>query len=683
MASTYVNDLRLNEMATGDQSGSWGTVTNTNLELIGEALGFGTEAITTNADAHTSTIADGSTDPIRAIFIKYTGTLDSACTITIGPNTVNKFCFIHNATSGSQSIIISQGSGANVTIATGQTKGVYLDGAGSGAAVVDAFATLSVVDLLVDDDLTVTDDMTVGGTLGVTGIATFTDDIIIGDGKTIGSASDVDAITIAANGQVTLTQTLIGTALDISGDIDVDGTTNLDIVDIDGAVNMATTALVTGVLTTTAGAIFNGGFVAGGVGSFADGSAANPSITHTGDLNTGIFFPAADTLAFAEGGAEIMRIDSSSRLVKGATTAVPVASTASAFGLGVHAANQIGISISNYAANAGGSVIAFAHSRSGTVGTVGTSVNNGDNLFNMRIAGDDGTDTISQAAAISVEVDAAPGSNDMPGRMLFSTTADGAASPTERMRIDKSGNVDIVSGNLFCDTTSGIFFSGGIGNFSNGIYGVGTNNVAFNVNGSERMRINSDGNLRIGNSATGSRRVQIESAGANYTIGLDNTSSSPYGLFIDYSTAAPNSNNHEYLVGVDSSATRILIYSSGNIVNANNSYGAISDVKLKENIIDASSQWDDIKALTVRKYSMKSDELDAPNRLGVIAQELEAAGMGGLVNESQDKDKDLKELGTTTKSVNYSILYMKAVKALQEAMTRIETLETKVAALEG
>ena len=139
MASTYVNDLRLNEMATGDQSGSWGTVTNTNLELIAEAFGFGTEAITTNADTHTSTIADGATDPIRALFIKYTGTLDSTCTITIGPNTVNKFCFIHNATSGSQSIIISQGSGANVTITTGQTKAVYLDGAGSGAAVIDAF----------------------------------------------------------------------------------------------------------------------------------------------------------------------------------------------------------------------------------------------------------------------------------------------------------------------------------------------------------------------------------------------------------------------------------------------------------------------------------------------------------------------------------------------------------------
>ena len=169
MAITYVNDLRLSEMDTGDNSGTWGTVTNTNLELIGEALGFGTEAITTNADTHASVIADGSTDPVRAMYVKYTGTLDSACTITISPNTVNKFYYIENATSGSQNIIISQGSGANVTIPAGDTKAVYLDGAGSGAAVTDAFASLNVVDLKVQDDLTVTDDASVGGDLLVSG----------------------------------------------------------------------------------------------------------------------------------------------------------------------------------------------------------------------------------------------------------------------------------------------------------------------------------------------------------------------------------------------------------------------------------------------------------------------------------------------------------------------------------
>ena len=253
--ATYVNDLRLKEIATGDESGSWGTSTNTNLELIGEAFSFGTEAITTNADTHTTTIADGSTDPGRSLYLKYTGTLDSACTITIAPNTVSKLWFIENGTTGSQNIIISQGSGANITIPAGDTKLIYSDGAGSGAAMVDAFASLNVVDLKIEDDLTVTDDVaigglaTVGGTLGVTGIVTLTDDLIIGDGKTIGSASDVDAMTIASNGQITLTQTLIGTALDISGDIDVDGTTNLDVVDIDGAVDMATTLTVGGEIT--------------------------------------------------------------------------------------------------------------------------------------------------------------------------------------------------------------------------------------------------------------------------------------------------------------------------------------------------------------------------------------------------------------------------------------------------
>ena len=142
--ATYVNNLRLKEIATGDESGTWGTSTNTNLELIGEALGFGTEGITTNADTHTTTVADGSADEGRAMYIKYTGTLDSACTITIGPNTLKRVHMIENATSGSQNIIISQGSGANVTIGPGDTKVVYLDGAGSGAAVVDAFVDLDL-----------------------------------------------------------------------------------------------------------------------------------------------------------------------------------------------------------------------------------------------------------------------------------------------------------------------------------------------------------------------------------------------------------------------------------------------------------------------------------------------------------------------------------------------------------
>ena len=194
--ATYVNDLRLKEIGTGESSGTWGTETNTNLELIGEALGFGTEAITTNADTHTTTVADGSTDPGRAMYLKYTGTLDSACTITIAPNTMSRMHFIENGTSGSQNIIISQGTGANVTIPAGDTKAVYLDGAGSGAAVADAFASLNTVDLKVEDDLTVTDDATIGGTLGVTGVLTANAGVVVDNITIDGTEIDLSSGTL-------------------------------------------------------------------------------------------------------------------------------------------------------------------------------------------------------------------------------------------------------------------------------------------------------------------------------------------------------------------------------------------------------------------------------------------------------------------------------------------------------
>ena len=142
MASTYVNDLRLTEMGTGDNSGTWGSVTNTNLTLIGDAFGYGTEAITTNADTHSTTIADGSTDPGRAMYLKYTGTLDSTCTVSLLPNTVNKLWIIENATSGAQSLSMKQGSGSEITIPNGHVKMIYADGNSSSAAVTDALSIL-------------------------------------------------------------------------------------------------------------------------------------------------------------------------------------------------------------------------------------------------------------------------------------------------------------------------------------------------------------------------------------------------------------------------------------------------------------------------------------------------------------------------------------------------------------
>jgi len=216
--ATYVNDLRLKEIATGDESGTWGTSTNTNLELIAEAFSFGTEAITTNADTHTTTIADGATDPGRSLYLKYTGTLDSACTITLGPNTVSKVWIIENATSGSQNIIIKQGSGTTVTIPNGNVKVVYSDGAGSGGSVVDAFtdvdlagttqtvnlaASTSVKTPLIeftdgDDAMTIAD----GGGVTFPQAATFTSGLDCNDAN-ITSVGDIKVDTITAESDST------------------------------------------------------------------------------------------------------------------------------------------------------------------------------------------------------------------------------------------------------------------------------------------------------------------------------------------------------------------------------------------------------------------------------------------------------------------------------------------------
>jgi|TARA_R110000822_G_scaffold306740_3_gene433219 hypothetical protein len=154
MASVYTNDLRLEEIGTGEQSGSWGTTTNRNLDLIAEAFSFGTEAITTNQSTHTTSIVDGQTSQGRSMYLRYTGALNSNCTVTLGPNTVSKLWIIENATtdsgsSGPYSLVISQGSGANVTIANGQTSAVISNGDDTTASVTNAFTGLSVPSLFI------------------------------------------------------------------------------------------------------------------------------------------------------------------------------------------------------------------------------------------------------------------------------------------------------------------------------------------------------------------------------------------------------------------------------------------------------------------------------------------------------------------------------------------------------
>jgi hypothetical protein len=296
---------------------------------------------------------------------------------------------------------------------------------------------------------------------------------------------------------------------------------------------------------------------------------------------------------------EKARIDTSGRLLVGTSTSTNVGSSVPAIQQIRYSSSNIGLSITR---DENASNIVLARTSSAPYGLV----SNNDTLGQIRWAAGDGTDIESYAAEIFCQIDGTPGANDMPGRLVFSTTADGASSPTERMRITKEG-------------VSRFFCSAG-----------------------------ADTILAASAEAAGTSRY----------------------LFLGQHSAT----------GTGTGTNCYRVYTNGNVQNTNNSYGAISDIKLKENIVDANSQWNDLKALQVRSYNFKEGQTHT--QIGLVAQEVELVSPG-LVSESPDRDEEGNDLGTVTKSVNYSVLYMKAVKALQEAMERIETLEAKVAALES
>jgi hypothetical protein len=142
--ATYVNNLRLKEITTGDEDGTWGTSTNTNLELITDGFSYGTKQMSADAN-ETFTMPDATADATRGFYLKITsaGSLSTTREVTLGPNTVSKVWMIENSTTGGQSIIIKQGSGAGVTIPTTEKAMVVTDGLGAGAAVVNANPTVA------------------------------------------------------------------------------------------------------------------------------------------------------------------------------------------------------------------------------------------------------------------------------------------------------------------------------------------------------------------------------------------------------------------------------------------------------------------------------------------------------------------------------------------------------------
>jgi hypothetical protein len=546
-----------------------------------------------------------------------------------------------------------------------------------------------------------------------------------------------DQLAVATNGTGRL-------FVDASGNVGINNPSPAYYLDVTGHIRFGSPNQFFTELNALSGAVGqNGAYIRSAVSV-----ATNPTYSNADDQNTGIFFPAADTLAASTGGSERLRITSAGLVGIGTSSPNVPLDIESSSGTAVkirlasntsnralvfsNAAETIGWTVGNgviasarqfvvYDNEAGAARLLIDSSGRLGIGTTtptntdkleiqtgslsapglwvqtgGTTsaypiaeFRTGSNLSALLIRGDGasvfsgkvlvGTSTSTNNIRLDEKL-AVVSVGGISGASFTTYESGTADQPSiidlQRSRGSSDGSLTVVQSG---DTIGSIIFRGADGSaFQNAAridaYVDGTpgasdmpGRLVFSTTSdsasgpTERMRINNLGETGIASASTG-WPLGVYQGG---TAGTSN-----YLITGSYNSSTPLSGG-----------TRSFgVFTNGNVVNTNNSYGAISDIKLKENIVDASSQWDDLKALQVRNYNFKEGQTHT--QIGLVAQEAELVSPG-LVSESPDRDEEGNDLGTVTKSVNYSVLYMKAVKALQEAMERIEQLEAKVAALES
>jgi hypothetical protein len=291
--------------------------------------------------------------------------------------------------------------------------------------------------------------------------------------------------------------------------------------------------------------------------------------------------------------------------------------------------------------------------------------------------------------------------------LTFETTADGSTSRSERMRLDSSGNLGLgvtpqTWSNGRAVELTGANFSTIVLNSASGSAGARNWMMASNwnafgdlcfVQGSSigvkpdtiRMLLDPSGNLLVGTTSAvpGSpTRGNFYNAGsASAVVGVQNARNVSGDVVNAWYIGSNANNTSSYFLqcGVNGVANVFYIYGNGNVQNTNNSYGGISDVKLKENIVDATPKLADLMQVKVRSYNLIGS---TTKQIGVVAQELETI-FPAMVDETPDRDEENNVLETTTKSVKYSVFVPMLIKALQEQQALITQLQADVATLKG
>ena len=439
MASSYTTNSGIEKPAQGDQTGSWGTTINTNMDIIDRSIN-GVLALTLTGTTTTLTTTDGTlTDGMYKVLV-LGGSPSGTNTITVAPNDADKLYFVVN--SSGQTATFTQGSGADVSVLNGDTAVIYCDGAGSGAAVADFTKDLGMSSVNIDGgtiDGTVIGGataaagtfttVTASGTLGVTGVATHGDDVVSDTDSTddLGTTGVrwanlfVDAVTITGEATATgFTGTLDGilgsgaaaaaatTTLDTSGVVNLNLTTDSTsstsgALIVDGGVGIAKKLFVGTDFDVSGNAVIDGTALTTGVHTFTATPVFSSDVTIEDDL-----FLDSDgaVIHLGEDNEITLTHSADSGLILGRTSTAD-----DAFSI-------------------------F------TLSTGDNDIAAGDKLGQINWSAPNegaGTDAIATAASIFVASEGDFSASNNATTMYFSTSTSG--QPTERMKITSAGNV--------------------------------------------------------------------------------------------------------------------------------------------------------------------------------------------------------------------------------------------------
>lgn len=284
---------------------------------------------------------------------------------------------------------------------------------------------------------------------------------------------------------------------------------------------------------------------------------------------------------------------------------------------------------------------------------------------------------------------------------------------TERLRVDSAGRLglgtsspgeqfDISGGAIRLNATNGIYkanadgyvyLSGGTGATSGGgvfafaeSHSTNANEIHFRNSGNQtRAVIDSSGRFLIGaTSAAASEFFNVTGSVADYHARLLNSNASPSGIFVSYTGATPNGTGNEFIRFDDTGGLRASVRSNGGIANYSANDVNLSDINTKKDIAPAADTWDCLKEWEIVNFRYKDQPDDADLNMGVIAQQVAESCPEVITVFQEAKEATETEPAQEERlGVKEQQMMWMAIKALQEAQLRIETLEAKVAALEA